>query len=200
MKPAMTLVTRAAVIGVFLVHLASAQAGTVEGTVTVNGDAAFHAVISLEGSGEPPPGAAPAPVVMDQRNLAFVPNVLPVMRGTVVEFTNSDDVQHNVFSPSATAGKFDLGTYGPGAARAVQLDVPGEVVILCNIHMEMEAHILVLKTPYFSTVGRDGHYRIAAVPPGFYAVRVWQRHWLPTVQAAEVPATGDITVNVVADR
>jgi hypothetical protein len=129
-----------------------------------------------------------------------VPHVLPVLRGTVIDFTNSDDVQHNVFSPSATAGKFNLGTYGPGAARTVTLDELGEVVVLCNIHMEMEAHILVLDTPYFAAVGRDGRYRIAAVPPGSYVVKVWEQRWLPTLQTVEVPATGDLTVNVVADK
>jgi hypothetical protein len=135
---------------------------------------------------------------MDQRNLAFVPGVLPVVRGTVIEFTNSDDVQHNVFSPSAIAGKFDLGTYGPGATRTVTLDTPGDVRVLCNIHMEMEAHILVLDTPYFSTVPADGRYRIADVPAGTYTVRVWQGRWLSTAQTVDLPAAGTLTVDIVA--
>ncbi|MBP1686088.1 MAG: hypothetical protein H6Q33_2231 [Deltaproteobacteria bacterium] len=196
MKP----VARAALLGVLGIHLTSAHAGTVEGTVSVNGHPAARAVIALEGPAAAALAAPRAHVVMDQRNLAFVPSVLPVLRGTIIEFTNSDDVQHNVFSPSAAAGKFNLGTYGPGAARAVTLDTPGEVVVLCNIHMEMEARILVLDSPYFSTVGRDGHFRIAAVPPGSYSVRVWQERWLPTVQTLQVPANDSLTVNVVTQK
>ncbi|MFN8626462.1 MAG: carboxypeptidase regulatory-like domain-containing protein [Candidatus Binatia bacterium] len=196
----MRWVTRAALLGILGVHVAPAQAGTVEGTVSVNGLPAVRAVIVLEGPAAAAPAAPRPQVVMDQRNLAFVPGVLPVLRGTIIEFTNSDDVQHNVFSPSAAARKFNLGTYGPGAAGAVKLDTTGEVVVLCNIHMEMEARILVLDTPYFSTVGRDGHFRIADVPPGTYAVRVWQERWLPTVQTLQVPETEGLTVNVVTEK
>jgi plastocyanin len=192
--------TRAVGIGVFCGCVTAAQAGTVDGVVSVNGEPAAYAIVSLERADARPP-AAPAPrVVMDQRNLAFVPSVLPVARGTIVEFTNSDDVQHNVFSPSAAAGKFNLGTHGPGAARTVTLDKPGEVLVLCNIHMEMEARILVLDTPFFSTANREGHYRIADVPVGSYAAKVWREHWLPVAQTVEVPAAGDVSVNITAGQ
>jgi hypothetical protein len=126
--------------------------------------------------------------------------VLPIMRGTVVEFTNSDDVQHNVFSPSDIAGKFNLGTYGPGAARTVTLSQSGDVRVLCNIHMEMEAHILVLDGPLFSMTAADGRYRIADVPAGKYVLKVWQEHWFPRTQSVEAPASGDVTVNAAVGK
>jgi hypothetical protein len=111
---------------------------------------------------------------------------------------NSDDVQHNVFSPSAIAGKFNLGTYEPGATRTVTLDQPGDVRVLCNIHMEMEAHILVLDNPYFSTVGEDGRYQIPDVPAGTYTLKVWDKKWLSFRRTVELPASGALTVNVAA--
>ncbi len=46
---------------------------------------------------------------MDQKNLVFVPHVLPVVVGTTVEFANSDNVKHNVYSGSETK-RFNLGT------------------------------------------------------------------------------------------
>src|SRR4026209_2466131 len=49
----------------------------------------------------------PRRAVMDQRNERFVPHVLAVMLGTVVEFPNSDLTYHNVFSLSR-AKRFDL--------------------------------------------------------------------------------------------
>ena len=135
---------------------------------------------------------------MDQKNLAFIPRVLPVARGTIVEFTNSDDVQHNVFSPSPISGKFNLGTYGPGATHTVTLDQPGDVRVLCNIHMEMEAHILVLDGPYFATVAQDGSYQVADVPAGAYTVKIWHERWLAFTQAVDLPANGSLTVNIAA--
>jgi len=185
----------AVLIGLAVVQ---AQATTLEGSASVDGRPALNAVVYLErtaGTAAPPP-PAPARTVMDQKNLGFRPEVLPVMRGTVIEFTNSDDVQHNVFSPSAIAGKFNLGTYGPGATRTVTLDELGDVRVLCNIHMEMEAHILVLDGPYFSSVASDGRYYIPDVPTGTYTLKVWQEQWLPFAQSVALPESGTLTVNI----
>ena len=196
----MTSVGRVATIAIWLFTATTAHAGTVDGAATVGGRAAAGAVVALEASKPARPPAAPAHVVMDQRNLAFLPRVLPVVRGTVVEFTNSDDVAHNVFSPSGIAGKFNLGTYGPGAARTITLDQPGDVLVLCNIHMEMEAHILVLDGPYFATTGDDGHYRIADVPAGAYTVKLWQGRWLPVTHAIDLPDGGALHVDLPATK
>jgi plastocyanin len=190
---------RAALIAALFVGVSAACGATVEGSVAVGGRPASRAVVYLEGTGAAPAAAPATHVVMDQKNLAFVPAVLPVMRGTAVEFTNSDDVQHNVFSPSAIAGKFNLGTYGPGATRTITLEKPGDVRVLCNIHMEMEAHILVLDFPYFA-VAQDGRYRIADVPAGTYTLKLWKERWLPFTRTVELPATGDLTVNVAAEE
>ena len=126
----MTRAAAAAMVGVLLVASASVHAATLEGAVTIDGRKAAHAVVYLESSGDARSPVPQTGVVMDQKNLAFVPDVLPVMRGTTVRFTNSDDVQHNVFSPSSIAGKFNLGTYGPGAARTVTLNQAGDVLVL----------------------------------------------------------------------
>lgn len=189
---------RAAVVAAWLLSAWPAEAATVEGTVTIDGRPGANAVVYLESPNAAPPVAPPARAVMDQKNLTFVPGVLPVVRGTAVEFTNSDDVQHNVFSPSAIAGKFDLGTYGPGATRSVVLGEPGDVRVLCNIHMEMEAHILVLDTPYFSRTEEDGSYRILEVPEGAYTVKIWHRRWLPFRRTIDVPAGGRFALDVAA--
>lgn len=173
---------------------AVAGAATVDGSVTIADRPGGRAVVYLESPA--PPVTAPPQVVMDQKNLAFVPDLLAVRRGTVIDFTNSDDVQHNVFSPSEIAGKFNLGTYGPGASRTVTLNTAGDVVVLCNIHMEMEAHILVLEGPYFAIVAPNGSYRIDDVPAGTYTVKIWQERWLPFAQTVELPATGGRTVNI----
>jgi plastocyanin len=166
-----------------------AVAAPIEGTVVVDGAPGAGAIVYLEGSKEAPPPAQPSRVVMDQRNLAFVPRVLPVVRGTVVEFRNSDDVPHNVFSPSTAAHGLDLGTYGHGATRTVTMREPGDLLVLCNIHMEMEARILVLRDPYFATVGADGRYRIAEVPAGTYTVKLWRDGWRPDTRTVDIAET-----------
>lgn len=173
-----------------------AAADTIAGVATAAGQPAADAVVYLESAAATVPHAPPAHVVMDQRNLSFVPAVLPVVRGTVIEFTNSDDVQHNVFSPSTAPSRFDLGTYGPKASRTVTANELGDVLVLCNIHMEMEGHILVLKDPYFAVVRADGRYQIADVPPGSYTLRVWHHHFLPETRSITVVAGTPVAVDL----
>jgi plastocyanin len=190
---------RAALAGaavVVLLGALTAEAGTVAGTVRVRGTVAPDSVVYLERVEGPVPHPAPARVVMDQKNLAFAPHVLPVVEGTVVEFTNSDDIQHNVFSPSRAAGAFDLGTYSRGETRSVTMPERGDVLVLCNIHMEMEAHIVVVRDPYFAVTDATGRYQIADVPPGRYAVKLWRSGWQPLERTLDVTDGAAITLDV----
>jgi plastocyanin len=176
---------------------ARAEAATVTGAVTVGGRVPSGAVVYLEAQVQPPP-TTPAHMVMDQKDLAFVPGILPVVVGTVVDFRNSDDVEHNVFSPSDPVKRFDLGTYRRGESRSVVFDQVGEVLVLCNIHMEMAASILVLRDPFFARAGADGRYRIDGVPAGAYTLRVWRDGWLGHTQTVDVTETQSVTVDVAA--
>lgn len=184
-------------LGIAALLIAStAGAADVRGALHISGEQAQGAVVYLEPAEVMMTRPAPRRVVMDQKNLTFIPSVLPVVRGTTVEFTNSDDVQHNVFTPSAIAGRFNLGLYNRGEARSVTLAEAGDVVILCNIHMEMEAHILVLDAPYFAQVDSGGDFEITDVPAGKYTLRVWQRKWLSETRPVQVTDGGPANLQV----
>jgi plastocyanin len=114
----------------------------------------------------------PGRAVMDQRNETFVPHVLAVTAGTVVEFPNSDRIYHNVFSLSKTA-RFDLGRYAVGRSKSVRFDRPGIVRVFCDIHSHMNAFVLVFSHPFFAVSDADGRYEIDDVPPGAYNVIAW---------------------------
>jgi plastocyanin len=175
----------------------AAEAATVSGTVRLHGAVATDAVVYLERIDGPVAlSSEPEHVVMDQRNLAFLPRVLPVAAGTTVDFTNGDDIQHNVFSPSRAAGAFNLGTYSRGEIRSVTMREPGEVLVLCNIHMEMEAHILVVRDPFFAVTDAAGRYRIAGVPRGRYTVKIWRASWLPSARTLDVTDAPAVTLDV----
>src|SRR5256885_9303531 len=104
---------------------------------------------------------------LDQRHETFVPHVLAIMAGTVVDFPNSDSTYHNVFSLSKTQ-RFDLGRYPQGHFKSVRFDRPGVVRVFCDIHSHMSAFILVFSHPYFATTDTDGRYRIDNIPGGTY--------------------------------
>ena len=98
---------------------------------------------------------------MDQRNETFVPHVLAVRTGTIVDFPNSDRIYHNVFSLSPTR-RFDLGRYAVGRSKAVRFDRPGVVRVFCDIHSHMSAFILVFSHRYFAVTQPDGTFQLPA--------------------------------------
>jgi len=131
----------------------------------------------------------PGRAVMDQRNERFVPHVLAVMVGTIVDFPNSDRTYHNVFSLSR-ARKFDLGRYAAGKSKAVRMDRPGVVRVFCDIHSHMNAFVLVFNHPFFNVTDADGRYTLPAVPPGTYTVVGWYEGEARTTRSVVVPAGG----------
>lgn len=116
--------------------------------------------------------------IVDQKNLVFIPHVQPVLAGTAVEFKNSDNVNHNVFSP-AICKKFNLGTFNPGMHRTVKFDEPCVVDLLCNVHSEMLAYIVVLDNPYFAKTDDNGKFTIKDVPAGTYEITAWSEKLQP---------------------
>ncbi|MEE8423474.1 MAG: hypothetical protein V3S49_02950 [Thermodesulfobacteriota bacterium] len=65
---------------------------------------------------------------VSQRGLIFKPHILPVIKGTTVDFTNDESVVHNVFAPPGSVKRFNLGTYGGGVTKAVTFDKLGDVI------------------------------------------------------------------------
>lgn len=111
--------------------------------------------------------------VLDQLNLTFVPHVIAVQKGTTLDFPNSDSVRHNVFSPPECCKQFNLGTYDVGVVKHVDFTEVCDVPLLCNVHAEMSAFVVILNNPYFSVTGKDGAYKIENVPPGNYKLKAW---------------------------
>ena len=127
--------------------------------------------------------------VMDQRGERFIPHVLAITTGTVVDFPNSDRIYHNVFSLSKTK-QFDLGRYAVGHSKPVRFDRPGVVRVFCDIHSHMNAFILVFSHPFYSLTDNDGRYRIDNVPPGTYNVIAWNEGVSSDARAVSVPDGG----------
>jgi len=128
----------------------------------------------------------PGRVVMDQRNETFVPHLLAVTTGTVVDFPNGDPFYHNVFSLSK-ANRFDLGRYPSGKLKSVQFTRPGIVRVFCEIHSHMNAYILVFSHPFFAVTDDAGRFRIENIPPGTYNVIAWNEGTASEPKPVTVP-------------
>ena len=130
------------------------------------------AVVYLDGSFSKP--TSPPTKQIAQKDLAFLPSLLPVQVGTRVEFPNLDDTYHSIFSYSP-AKRFDLGRYRPDERPIPSevFEIPGLVTLRCDIHEHMRGLILVLNTPYFVVTDAEGRFRLNRLPSGHYTLKVW---------------------------
>ncbi len=130
------------------------------------------AVVYLEGA--PAKGGSLPVKQVTQKEMVFLPAILPVQVGTTVEFPNEDATYHNIFSYSP-AKRFDLGRYRPDERPIPSqvFDKPGLVTLRCDIHEHMRGLILVLETPYFATTDDEGRFRLTGLPAGKYKLKAW---------------------------
>jgi len=166
-----------------------AHGGTIHGKVAgAKGESVVY-VEAIAGKTFPAPAQHP---LIDQKGLMFSPHIVVVQEGTTVEFLNSDSVAHNVFWSSVGGNKklgHNLGTWPQGEKRSFKFDAPGAVPLLCNVHPDMSAFIIVSPTPYFATTDKSGEYKIENVPDGSYTVTAWNEGTKP--RSSQVNASGD---------
>ena len=177
------------------------RAGEIKGKVSVQGikspeNIAVY-VDAVPGKKFDPPADH---VAIDQRKMNFNPHVTVVVQGTTVDFVNSDAVGHNVYWPSIGGNKklaHNLGTWPKGEKKSFQFTDLGSATLLCNVHPEMNAFLVVVPTPYFAVTDSDGAYEIKDVPPGTYTLKTWSEDGKVTTQPVTVAAgaaTADLTV------
>ncbi len=110
--------------------------------------------------------------VISTQNKQFKPNVLAITKGSTVDFPNMDRILHNVFSVSPFS-EFDLGLYSAGSSKSVTFNEAGVIYVHCNVHHSMQADILVLDTPYFTQVDKNGHFELDDLPELAGTLKTW---------------------------
>ena len=108
------------------------------------------------------------PAVLLQKGKEFLPHLLPVQRGQTVRFKNGDPFVHNVHVYWERRSMFNQSE----AANSEMTWAPprvGEYLVLCNIHPEMMAGILVFDNPFFAAVP-SSDFKIENVPEGTYTL------------------------------
>jgi len=136
--------------------------------------------------------------LLDQSGQRFVPRVLAVVVGQQVEFRNSDNVFHNVFSYSPPK-RFDLGRYPRGKSKTLTFQKSGLVQIFCDIHSNMRADVVVVPSEHFAYVGPSGTFRLTGVPSGTHQLSVWLPQRGERTLDVTVPENGNAAVAIGAE-
>lgn len=110
---------------------------------------------------------------IDMLDKIYAPGQLVVRKGDTVNFINSDQIKHNVFSSSGE-NAFDLGTFGAGLQRGVKLNEEGIVKVYCNIHPKMAAFVAVDDTGITHELNTaDGTFEFSDLASGEYKLTLW---------------------------
>lgn len=138
-----------------------------------------YAVISLPDAVPDGRGPSTAPVVMNQRNFIFEPQVLAVRARQVVRFTSDDSANHNVRAQDSNpVNTFSIntgsGSVGPHTHRFGATPAGRALALSCDIHPWMAAWVYAFEHDQFAVTSADGTFRIAGVPAGRHPLAVRQ--------------------------
>jgi len=88
-------------------------------------------------------------VTIDQKGLMFIPHIVAIQQGQQLSFSTATACS-TTCSGRRSAGIKRLDTIwerGRRSASIVQFDHPGEIPLLCNVHPDMAAYLIVSPTP-----------------------------------------------------
>ena len=174
--------------------------GTVQGIIQLkSGDKTLNTVVYLKEI----EGVFPIPEttpLMDQQDKVFVPHLLPIQKGQVVDFANGDLFNHNLHAYWGRRSMFNViqaikGKHEWKPPRA------GEYLILCDLHREMSAFVFVFDHPFFTSVVNkrsSADFKIEGIPDGTYmlvAVRDVDKRLVRKQQEVEI-RSGQVTTEV----
>lgn len=86
-----------------------------------------------------------------------------------------------------------MGTWPEGQKRSFKFTEPGVLTLLCNVHPEMSAFVIVSPSPHFAETDAAGDYTLSNVPDGAYTITAW--HEGKKIQSKKITVTGDSTID-----
>ncbi|MBB1385014.1 methylamine utilization protein [Pseudoalteromonas sp. SG45-5] len=117
------------------------------------------AVVELEQINKPYSLAPRSVAIMDQVHKQFLPELLIVQKGQRVNFPNSDNIRHHVYSFSQ-AKPFQLKLYSGQPKDPITFEQQGVVVLGCNIHDSMVGYIYVASSERVYKTDKQGRIEL----------------------------------------
>ena len=129
-------------------------------------------------------------VRLEQRGCLYTPRIIGVRVEQDIEIVNDDPTLHNVRALAKANRPFNIGQPARGT-RIKSFRAPEKPIqVKCDVHPWMSAYAFALEHSFHSTTGRDGKYRIDALPAGSYELVFW--HEKLGEQIVEVEVTADV--------
>jgi Carboxypeptidase regulatory-like domain len=121
----------------------------------------------------------PEPPVLKMREGDFRPHLLLAPKGTRLELASADD--QALFQARGAADFSE--TVSRGSPVPAMLNRPGLVTLGSSLTPWSSAYVWVFDHNYYAQTNEEGRFRLPAVPPGSYQVRLWHEGWRTTDKA-----------------
>ncbi len=159
-------------------------------------------IVMLKGVPAQAADASAAPVVLDQKNCLYSPQIIALQTGQKLLVKNSDPMpvaMHNVhINPTVDANK----AANAAALNAAQMAGAADLTYTfpaaenfqkfqCDVHNWMLAWVTVVDSSYFAVSSKDGKFTIKNVPAGKYKIVALHRKAALTGVEKEVEVTAD---------
>jgi plastocyanin len=172
--------------------------------VGANGELA-NVIVMLKGVPAKAADATAKPVVVDQKNCLYYPQIFAAQTGQKILIKNSDPEIHNISSvrENAVAANGTINkTQMPGAPD-VEISFPAAenfMRLRCDVHQWMFAWVTVVDHPYFALTDKSGKFTIKDVPAGKYKIVAMHRKASPAGVEKEADVTaGNAAVDFTID-
>lgn len=134
-----------------------------------------HVVVVLENAPAQPKAKKGDTVLVDQRDMVFLPRVVAIQSGQKVRFENNDLCNHSVMAASTIpTNQFNIVAAPNQPYEHIFEPQKHPVQVGCSLHSWMRTWVYVVPHPWFAVSDVQGKVKIERIPPGKYVV--WLRH------------------------
>jgi hypothetical protein len=160
---------------------------------TVGGAKAETVVVleNLKGAHAPPART----VTVEIGGLDARPRLVIMGPGSVLEIKNTGRLTHELSTPD-NPSLMPIERLSPGAARHTKFETVGGYVIRDAEYPHIMISVIVVDSPYYSTLDERGGFSIGNVPDGKATLRVWTRGAWATEQEIDTGKKEELTIKV----
>ena len=167
-----------------------------QNVVTGPGNALQYVVVYIS-AGETSHPAPSETVRLDQKGCMYVPHVLPLQAGQVMQIYTDDPFAHNIHPLPKVNPEWNKAQ--PAGARPIftAWDKPEFIEVKCNIHPWMHGYFAVLKTSHYAVTDNKGNFSLKGLAPGTYTVTAWHEQYGAQSQEVTIGETETKSIDFV---
>jgi len=146
---------------------------------------------NLKGAHAPPART----VTVELGGLDARPRLVILGPGSVLEIKNTGKMTHELSTPENST-LMPIERLPPGGARHVKFESVGGFVVRDAEYPHIMISVIVVDSPYYSTLDERGGFSIPGVPDGKAKLRVWTRGGWATEQEIDTSKKEDLSIKV----